>query len=74
VVTDGVTAIDVAFTTPIPLLSDVELAFATTHESTVVCPGVIEDADATNELIVGAGCGTVAEHVVVATVDDASVA
>lgn len=34
----------------------------------------MEDGTATNEVIVGAACTTVVEHVVVATVEDASVA
>ena len=34
----------------------------------------MDDGAATNEVIVGAGCATVAAQVVVATVDDASIA
>lgn len=70
----GVTVIDVPVTTPIPLSRLVELALLTTHERTELWPLVIVDGFATNEVIVGMDCTTVAEHVVVATVDDASVA
>ena len=51
----------------------VELALVTFHAKRALCPAVIDDGVAVNELIVGAACATVAEQVVVATVEDASV-
>lgn len=70
----GLTVIDVLAVAPIPLSSEVELAFATFHESTVLWPVVIVAGVAVNKLIAGRGCATVEEQLVVATVDDASVA
>lgn len=72
--TDGETVVEVPITVPIPLLMLVELAFATTHASVELCPDIMDEGAAVNEVIVGASCVTVAEHVVVATVEDASVA
>ena len=65
---------EVPVTEPTPLLMLVELAFETTNPSNALCPRVMEEGVAVNEETVGAACGTVAEHVVVAIVDEASVA
>ena len=74
VVAVGDTVTDVPTTVPTPLLTLVELAFETTHERTALCPVVIDAGSAVNDVIVGAAWLTVALQVVVATVDDASVA
>ena len=74
VVTDGVTVTEVLAITPIPLLRLVELALLTLHESIELWPDVMTDGVAISVAIVGADCATLAEQVVVATVDDASVA
>ncbi len=58
---------------PIPLSMLVELALVTLHKRLELCPAVIVDGLATNETIVGAGTAMVAEHVLVATVEEASV-
>ena len=65
---------DVPETVPTPLLMLVELAFDTFHERTELWPAMIDVGVAINEGIVGAGHATVALQVVVATVEDASVA
>ena len=74
VVVSGFTVIDVLAVAPIPLSSEVELAFATLHESTALWPAVIVAGVAVKVLITGSGCAIVAEQLVVATVEDASVA
>ena len=74
VVTVGDTVTEVLLIAPMPLSIEVELAFDTTQERTVLCPAVIAVADAPNDVIVGTACGTTALQVLVATVDDASVA
>ena len=68
----GETETDVPTTKPIPETL-VELGFETFHASSELWPLVIADGVAVNDVIVGEGCATVAEHVVVATVEDASV-
>ena len=72
--TKGDTVVEVPVTAPTPLLMLVELAFATTHAKVELCPDVMDEGVAVNDGIVGTPGKTVAEHVVVATVDDASVA
>jgi hypothetical protein len=78
VVTSGLTVVETLPSTfPIPLLILVELAFVTVHDNTEFCPTVIEDGVATKEETTGTtavGAVTVATHVLVATVDEASVA
>ena len=76
VVVSGITVVEAPVTVPTPLLMLVELAFETVHERTELCPAVIDAGVAVNDVIVGATCGatTVAEHVVVAIVEEASVA
>lgn len=73
VVTVGLTVTEVLETVPTPLLMDVLLALATVHERTVELPTAIEAGVAVNEEMVGAPTDTVAEHVELATVDEASV-
>ena len=72
--TKGDTVVEVPVTVPTPLLMLVELAFATTHAKVELCPDVMDEGVAVNDGIVGTPGKTVVEHVVVATVDDASVA
>jgi len=76
VFTVGDTVTDVRPTRPIPLSSEVELALLTFHESVALWPAVMVVGVAVKELMIGAasGCATVAEHVLVATDDEASVA
>jgi hypothetical protein len=74
VVTRGATTTDELATAPIPLSTDVELAFVVAHVSVALCPAVIVAGVAVKILIVASGARTVAEQVVVAIVDDASVA
>ena len=73
-VESGETVTDVPRTVPTPLSTLVELAFVATHDNTLLCPAVIVEGVAMNEVIPGSGIATVAAQVVVATVEDASVA
>ena len=73
VVVRGETVSELPLTVPVPLTL-VAIAFETTHERMDDCPAVSVVGVAVNDPIVGALCGTVAEQVDVATVDDASVA
>ena len=71
----GETVTEALVVAPMPLSIDVELAFDTANESTVLCPVVIDAGVAVNDVMVGETTATtVAEHVDVAIVDDASVA
>jgi hypothetical protein len=74
VVCVGTTRTEVPGTTPTPLSIEVELALVATHERSELWPYDIDDGFAVNDVIDGADCATIAEHVLVATVDEASVA
>jgi len=75
VVTTGDTVTDVLDTAPIPLSRLVELALLTDHERMELPPIAIEDGVAINEAICGrSGAAMVAEHELVATDEEASVA
>ena len=70
----GDTVTEVLDTVPTPLSILTELVLPTVQDKIELCPLCVVVGLATNETMVGRVPKTIAEQVVVATVDDASVA